>query len=61
VIKTLTRTNYPTVKSKFKFEFVFAIQIRRTLTLTLPSEATWPPQRAAFRQASLSLLLENVR
>ena len=30
-----------------------------TLTLTLPSEATWPPQRAAFRQEALGLLLDH--
>jgi hypothetical protein len=29
-----------------------------TLTLTRGGGATWPPERAAFRQASLSLLLE---
>ena len=31
-----------------------------TLTLTLPSEATWPPQRATFQQDALGLLLEEI-
>ena len=40
-------------------EYLDLLAEQLTLTLTLPSEAMWPPQRAAFWQASLSPLLDN--